>query len=101
MGLPVISGLSRDIMALERRRDYCKRQIEEQRGSASALKFSESEAKALSGAIDALTYHRAIVNGSDTFLSILREIIEGYSENKKIEPELFSRAKIVLDEYGG
>ena len=96
--LPVIRGLAGKVMALERRRDFLAKQIKQKKGSENALQFALSEKDALQAAIDALNYHRAVVNGMDTPLSLLREIVEAV-ESDEVDNNLTEKARIVLDQY--
>lgn len=99
--LPRINGLAGKVMALERRRDFLRDQVERGAGSPGALQFSRKEIEALDAAVDALKYHRAVVNGLDDPLSLLRELLEACnSGDDKASLNAMNRARIVLDEYG-
>ena len=96
--LPRIHGLSGKLLTLERRREFLTRQLTEGVGSRGALEFARSEQEALEAVVDALRYHRAIVNGLDNPLTVLRELVEALQDGRSATGAIH-RAKQVLEEY--
>jgi len=97
--LPVIEQLASKLLSLERRREFLNTQIARGDGSDHALSFARSESNALGAAIDALKYHRTIVNRMDSPLSMLRELTETEPSDGDYR-QVLERARIVLDEFG-
>lgn len=96
-----IEEVSTKITALERRRDHLKKKIEQKQGSPGSLNFDRAEAAALDSGIDALVFHRAIVNRLDEPLSMLRETLEAMgTEMTPEQREVAERANQVLDAFG-
>lgn len=93
--LPKIHGLSGKMMALTRRKEHLEKQINERRGSEGSLQFATIEKEALEAALDAMRYHRSVVEGMDRPLELLREVVE----TQTVGPDISQRIYAVLDDY--
>lgn len=93
--LPHINSLASKIVALERRGEFLRDQIQERRGSEGAIQFSIKELEAIEAAVDALKYHRSVVNNMDNALLLLQVVVE----TQTIDPALAVRIQEVLNEY--
>ncbi len=110
-GAPVIPRVSGKIAALERRADYLEGQLEGGRGSETGQNFAKAEVSAVRAGILALRYHRAEVEGMDTPILALQELVDALgkqaleSESRPLPTQAvvaaFRRSEVVLEEWAG
>lgn len=103
-GAPIIPGFTGKLLTLMRRREHLDEQLsrpitetdpERRRKAEGRRGFIVRERDALSEAIRAMQYHRAVLSGLDEPLAVLRAVAEGDEG-----PLIQRRAQAVLAEFG-
>ncbi len=101
-GVPQFKTVSMKIAALERRRTYLERQIDNGQGSPGSLEYMRAEVAALAAAQVALTFHKNVVERLDEPLAVLRDLISAYDGPVDQEARLraaVNRGRAVVDEF--
>jgi hypothetical protein len=103
-GRPLLKGLAKKLIVLERRREFLLESLDRRTGPGGnkGRQFAEQEADALGTAIVALRYHLAVIEGLDTPISVLREVVTAYDGPPNGEAKLRAavrRGRAVVDEF--
>lgn len=94
--------LSAKLSTLERRADHLQRQLDANACSLGARSFITAELAALSAAMVALRLHHAEVEGLDTPVNVLRQLILALEKHEDLDEELtdlLERASLAVTEY--
>jgi hypothetical protein len=99
-GAPIFENTAAKIRTLRRRMELLKTQLEGWRPGYRGEDFARAEVAALRAGIAALKYHRAEVQGLDTVVTVLEQLVEAVGEEAAwaSAPEL-ERARKVLAEW--
>lgn len=99
-GAPVIKRVSAKIGALERRAEHLEEQLSAWTRSRGGKHFAEGELKAIKAGIAALRYHRADIEGMDTPILALQQLVDAAGDEAACAdwPEV-KRARAVLLEW--
>ena len=91
------------IGALERRIERLDQQIADGVGSPNAVQFMRAERSALKAGIQAMRWHRAEINGEDTPLLALAELVavcDRFHPHPGAVDDVLDRARELIAEWG-